>query len=341
MGLIREEIKKARYGINFLRKKMAHLNLQILYQCNFKCEICDFWKEEYMEKPQLTVPQVEIIDKKISTLGPQLISIGGGEPMMHKDIFEICNILGRNHILVMICNGWFITKESARALWESGIYEISISVDFPTAEKHDKMRGKEGAYERAINALKLLKQTRKYRYQRINMIATVMNENINEIEDLLKICRETDVTFLVSCYSGSRGDNTNNSDSIDFSNQLLDLKKRYKEFVSVRGYLSKFTEHVNNENGITPCYAGKNLFNIDCQGDVTLCIDRLDEPAGNILTDEMEDISKNLMELYKTNTCGKCWTSCRGPIESIMYGDNKLLNIWDNYNLTKRLPLSE
>ena len=340
MVMLKEQLKKARFMKNFVQKKLAHLNLQILYQCNFKCQICDFWTEDYQKMPKMSVPQVKTVAEQLKKIGPQLISIGGGEPLMHKDIIEICDILGKDNLLVMICNGWFVTEEIAQALWATGIYEISISVDFADPKKHDQMRGKEGAFERAVNALKLLQENRKYPYQRINMISTVTNENIGDIEALIQLCRDIGVTFLVSCYSDGRGEQAENSPDIDFSSHLLDLKKRYKEFVSVRGYLAKFTEHAQNPNGITPCFAGKNLFNIDCQGDVSMCIDMLDDPAGNIFEDDMDVICDKLIEQQKVNTCGKCWTSCRGPIETLMYGENKLINYWDNYQLTKSLPLS-
>ena len=33
-----------RLGLGFLTGRFIHCNLQITYRCNFKCQICDFWK---------------------------------------------------------------------------------------------------------------------------------------------------------------------------------------------------------------------------------------------------------------------------------------------------------
>ena len=43
----------------FLSRRFIHCNLQITYRCNFRCEICDFWKETHSPEDELTVAQVE------------------------------------------------------------------------------------------------------------------------------------------------------------------------------------------------------------------------------------------------------------------------------------------
>jgi radical SAM protein with 4Fe4S-binding SPASM domain len=339
--MFNEYLKRVKYLISFLKKDLVHLNMQILYQCNFKCKICDFWKEPYKNMPMLKVEDARVIAEKLKKMGPQIISIGGGEPLLHKDLLEIITLFSKNNFPVMITNGWFIDAAMARKLWQTGMYEISVSLDYASAEKHDEMRNKKGAFERATNALKVLSENRVYPYQRVHTISTVMHENIDEIESLIELSKELGVTYLVSSYSPNRGVVGTPPQRIEFAKKLLALKKKYKEFVSIRGYLAQFSEALNNPEGIPNCSAGKNLFNIDCQGDVTLCIDRLEDKVGNILIDKPKELKKRLNEKYKNNTCSKCWTSCRGPIESQMYGKNKLINMWDNYQLIKNIPVNK
>jgi MoaA/NifB/PqqE/SkfB family radical SAM enzyme len=44
--LTHDAVKKARYIRSWLNKRMVHVNLQLLYNCNFRCEICDYWRED-------------------------------------------------------------------------------------------------------------------------------------------------------------------------------------------------------------------------------------------------------------------------------------------------------
>ncbi|OQW95717.1 MAG: hypothetical protein BWK79_01435 [Beggiatoa sp. IS2] len=339
--LLRDFTKKARYLNAFFSKRMIHLNLQILYSCNFKCEICDFWQEPYTKMRRLAVADIQTIAAKLKPLNPLLISLGGGEPFMHKELAEIVGILSKDNFLAMISNGWYVTPENAQTIFQhAGMYEVSISVDYATPEKHDKQRGKEGAFANAINALKLLHENRSYPHQRVHMISVVMDDNLDEIEELIKLAKKIGVTYFVTLYSEGRGEKPSRLSRQEVSRELLRLKRKYPtDFVSLPGYLERFAEITTEEQGITPCYAGKNLFNIDCQGNVTLCIDRLQDPVGNILTDDLPKLQQKLLEQHQQNNCGACWTSCRGNIEPLLYGKHRLRDFLDSYQMTKSIPL--
>ena len=90
---------------------------------------------------------------------------------------------------------------------------------------------------------------------------------------------------------------------------------------------------------IKPCRAGRNLFNIDSTGAVSTCIDRLDDPVGNILEDDVDTLYRRLADQQRTSDCGACWTSCRGPVETMMYGRERLRNLRDMDNMLKDVPL--
>ena len=109
--------------------------------------------------------------------------------------------------------------------------------------------------------------------------------------------------------------------------------------MALRGYMARFSQAIA-EGGIGPCRTGLNLCNIDSQGGIGLCIDRMTEPVGNILTEEMDELVERLQEKYRQNDCIRCWTSCRGAIETLLYGEDRLMNLWDYYGLVKPMPLS-
>jgi hypothetical protein len=57
--------------------------------------------------------------------------------------------------------------------------------------------------------------------------------------------------------------------------------------------------------------------NIDNKGNVARCTETLDEPVGNILTDDVLAIRDRLHRLQSGRDCAQCWTSCRGFAESM------------------------
>ena len=337
---MREAVKKARYGLAFARRSMVHTNLQIAYECNFRCKICDFWHPDVQRNAtRLTGEQVRVISDKLARIGPQIVSIGGGEPLLHPELMDIVSAISRHHLPVMICNGWFITPDNARELFSRGMYEISVSCDYADAEKHDRQRGVEGAYVRALAALRCLAENRICAEQRVHMISVVMDDNLDEIEKLIHIARDLGVTYLLTLYSDKRGTLKARPPRPEVSRRLLALKERYPEFVVLRGYIGRFSEALADE-GVGPCFAGKNLCNVDCQGNVSLCIDRLDEPVANLLTQEAEFVREQLLLAHQRNQCRSCWTSCRGTIETLMYGEDRAGNLIDYYRLARPVRLS-
>ncbi len=337
--MLHDTSKKIRYVHSFLRRNIVHVNLQLLYSCNFRCTICDFWRSGAGDKGALSVEQVRIISKKLAAIGPQVVSIGGGEPLLHKDIINVVQILAENNFPVMICNGWYVTPDMARALFEAGMYEVSISVDYATAAKHDAQRGMKGAFDKAIDALSLLNENRIYSHQRVHMISVVLDDNLDDLEQLIKLAKSLGITYMVTLYSNNRGKKENRYPDRDVSAYLLSLKSKYKEFVALRGYIGRFSEAIQND-GIAPCYAVTNLINIDASGRVSFCIDDLENTAGNILTDDINIILKNLVRQKQHTSCKGCWTSCRGSIETLMYGKNKIASLLDYYQMTRGINIS-
>lgn len=330
--------KKIRYAASFLRRGLVHTNLQVLYRCNFRCRICDFWKDRYREKPMLSLQQVETISEKMSRIGPQIVSIGGGEPLLHPRIADIVRALARHHFPVMICNGWFVTPERARALFDAGMHEISVSVDYPDPEKHDAQRGMPGSHERAVKALEILHSCRTRPFQRVHMISVIMEDNLSDVEALIGLCRKLGITYLITLYSNQRGCRAHRDSAADPSAVLMELQRKSPQFVALRGYLAGFTRAVRDAE-TRRCYAGKNLCNIDSEGNISLCIDRMDRPVGNILVEDAEEIHTKLLAAFNRNACRSCWTSCRGSIETVMYGTDKTANLRDYYRMVKSVPL--
>lgn len=320
MNLARElhyQVRCLRLGLGFLTGRFIHCNLQITYRCNFRCAICDFWKTDHDPADELSLNDIRFIGRKLNRLGTLIISLAGGEPLIRRDVFDIITALNRaNHFPILITNGWFVNEDLAKDILRAGLQEISVSIDYRDPARHDAQRGRPGAWDRAVRALELLNRHRPDRRNRVHMISVLMDDNLEEIEPLIQLSRDLGVTYMANLYSSNRGIKTPRLPAGDVTNRLLDLKARYPEFVTLTTYIERLDQAIA-AGGIGDCQTGRLLMNIDNRGNVTRCTETLDEPVGNILTDDIQDIRRRLATVQRTQPCAKCWTSCRGFAESM------------------------
>ncbi len=319
-GLRREahyQYRSLRLVLGFLSKRFIHCNLQVTYRCNFKCQICDFWKDAHNPAEELSLDDIRIIGRKLKKLGTLIISLAGGEPLARHDLVDIIRILNEaNHFPILITNGWYIDESIAKDILQAGLQEISVSIDYADPEKHDAQRGQKGAWERAVKALEHLNRHRPDKRHRVHMITVLMDDNAEDVEPLFKLSKDIGVTYMVNLYSWNRGSKKQRLPYEKLSSDLLGLKKRYPEFVTLTTYLQHIDEAIE-KGGVGNCQTGRLLMNIDNKGNVSRCTETLDEPVGNILKEDMFDIRNRLWRLQKEKACAQCWTSCRGFAESM------------------------
>jgi MoaA/NifB/PqqE/SkfB family radical SAM enzyme len=311
-----------RLGVGFLARRFIHCNLQVTYRCNFRCQICDFWKQEADPEKELSLTDIRLIGKKLNRLGTLIISLAGGEPLMRTDLVDVIRILNEeNHFPILITNGWFVDETLARDILRAGLQEISVSVDYRDPAKHDAQRGLPGAWDRAVRALDLLNRARPDKRNRVHMITVLMDDNLDEVEPLIQLCRDIGVTYMVTLYSWNRGSKAarlpaGTDVSPGVTRRLRELKAKYPEFVTLTTYIDHLDQAIA-AGGIGECKTGRLLLNIDNRGNVARCTERLDEPVGNILREDMLEIRTRLWKVMAEQECSQCWTSCRGFAESM------------------------
>ncbi|MCK4601762.1 MAG: hypothetical protein KAU28_04815, partial [Phycisphaerae bacterium] len=99
------------------------------------------------------------------------------------------------------------------------------------------------------------------------------------------------------------------------SPRLLELHRRWKNFLSNPYYLGRFDAFLNG--GVSNCRAGRAFFNIDSTGDLAICVERKDRPVANLYRDSSQVIRRRLRDATSSNPCTGCWYNCRGEVESL------------------------
>jgi len=129
--------------------------LEPLFRCNLACAGCG--KIDYPE---------EILNKRISVAdalhaaeecGAPVVSIAGGEPLIHKDLPQIVEGLVAQGRFVIVCTNALLLEKKIDQYKPSPNFTWSIHLD-GDREMHDRSVCRAGVYDKAVAALKLAKE---------------------------------------------------------------------------------------------------------------------------------------------------------------------------------------
>ena len=307
-------------ALSYVSKRPLYCSWQVTYRCNLRCSFCGYWKMKNRRAEELSVSEFALGARKLRKLAPMFISLAGGEPLIRKDLPQIVNVVSAYHFPFITTNGWLVTQERAKMLFESGLIGAVVSLDFADQKQHDENRGKEGAFARAVEAVKYFVEARTDKIQKVNITAVLLKENIDEIEKLIILAGKLGAEFTLQPYANIKTDGqqdeviTNHTITQEVSDHLLKLKRKYSTFKSSREYLRRYDEFFGG--GIDGCQAGRLFFNIDDRGDIAKCVEDMENPVGNVKTIGIEQLKNTLLQKQIENRCKACWYGCRGEVES-------------------------
>ena len=130
------------------------LMLEPLFRCNLACAGCG--KIQYpphILKRQLTAEQCW---KAAEECGAPMVSIPGGEPLLHPDIVRIVDGLVAQKRYVYCCTNALLLKEKLEAGWFKPSKYLTFSVHMDGQEEHhDFAVCREGTFQTALEGIKL------------------------------------------------------------------------------------------------------------------------------------------------------------------------------------------
>jgi MoaA/NifB/PqqE/SkfB family radical SAM enzyme len=134
--------------------KVVQLTLTNRCQCN--CLHCGVSKLREAIEGELTVKQIDSLFRDLKLAGCLVVDLFGGEPTLRHDLFDIIE-RGKSYgfIMSLETNGYVIDGPYMERLSAARLDQIYLSLDDYRAEFHDKVRRKNGCFERAVRALEL------------------------------------------------------------------------------------------------------------------------------------------------------------------------------------------
>ena len=169
-------LQKTRIGAYIMRQHLAGrrryplvLMLEPLFRCNLACAGCGKidYPREILDRRLSVAECLEAVDE----CGAPVVSIAGGEPLLHKEIADVVRGIVARRRFVYLCTNALLMKKRLARFEPSPYFVWSVHLDGDQS-MHDKSVCEAGVYDRAVAAIGEAKS----RGFRVNINCTLFND---------------------------------------------------------------------------------------------------------------------------------------------------------------------
>ena len=294
------------------------LSWNVTRKCNMKCAHCYINATAEELKDELSTEEAKILMDQISAVSSPLLILSGGEPLLRNDILELIRYgTAKGFKMGLGSNGSLIDCKTAKDLKEAGLTTVSISLDSISPEIHDDFRGVKGSWEKAIGAIKALREENLL----VQVNTTVTQQNYGEIDEIMYLVEQLDVEnfhlfFLVPTGRGVKIADISPAKYEDMIRTTFAKAAKHK--LNVRPSCAPQFMRIAKDSGldmrqwIRGCIAGLYYCRVYPNGDVTPC-PYLPVRLGNIREKTFgqiwrtSEVFKNLRDFSALKgKCGAC-----------------------------------
>ena len=154
-------LQKLYVGSYVVRQRLAGrkryplvLMLEPLFRCNLACAGCG--KIDYPD--EILNQRISVADalQAVDECDAPVVSIAGGEPLLHKELPEIVRGIVARKKFVYLCTNALLMEKRMKDYTPSPYFVWSVHLD-GNKQDHDKSVCQEGTYDRAVAAIKAAK----------------------------------------------------------------------------------------------------------------------------------------------------------------------------------------
>jgi MoaA/NifB/PqqE/SkfB family radical SAM enzyme len=150
---------------------------------------------------ELTTEEAKRFIDDLADFHVPALLFSGGEPLVRKDLFELAAYAKEKGVRpTLSTNGTLITREVAQKLKDIGVAYVGISLD-GLKDVNDMFRGKEGAYEAAMQGIRNCVAVG----QRVGLRFTINEHNAKELDNIFDFIEREEINrvcFYHLVYSG-------------------------------------------------------------------------------------------------------------------------------------------
>jgi hopanoid biosynthesis associated radical SAM protein HpnH len=160
------------------------LMLEPLFRCNLACAGCG--KIDYDD--DILNRRLSVADclAAVDECGAPVVSIPGGEPLLHRDIADIVKGIVARRKFVYLCTNALLLERKLDLFQPSPYLTFSVHLD-GLREHHDRSVSQPGTFDRAVSAIKAARE----RGYRVNVNCTLFDQmSAEEAADFFDFCTD-------------------------------------------------------------------------------------------------------------------------------------------------------
>jgi radical SAM protein len=122
--------------------------------CALACRHCRASARPWRDPNELTTAQGRDLIEQVAGMGTPLLVLSGGDPVNRPDLFELVRHAKRKGLRVATIPAATseLTEDLVAKLKEAALDQMALSLDFPSASRHDAFRGVPGSFEKTLQA---------------------------------------------------------------------------------------------------------------------------------------------------------------------------------------------
>src|SRR5947209_19163528 len=152
---LRQNVRVASYIMQQRLKRREKFPLVVeiepLYQCNLACAGCGKIQHP-LDILQRRLSVQQCVDA-VEECGAPVVSIAGGEPLVHKEIDKIVKALTDRKKFVYLCTNAILMSKKLNLFQPSPYFAWMVHID-GLRERHDESVCREGVFDKAVDAIK-------------------------------------------------------------------------------------------------------------------------------------------------------------------------------------------
>ncbi len=183
----------------------------LVRRCNLTCKHCYSISADKDFPGELSTDEVYRVMDDLKAFRVPVLILSGGEPLLRPDIFDIGRRAKAMGFYVgLSSNGTLVNTDNVTAIAETGFDYVGISLDGLSAT-HDRFRRKEGAFEAALNGVRLCRDAG----AKVGIRFTMTQENAHDFPALLDLTETEgiDKFYLSHLNYAGRGNKNRKTDA--------------------------------------------------------------------------------------------------------------------------------
>ncbi len=238
-------------------------------------------------------------------LGAYLVTFDGGEPMLRRELPSMVSQVDQRAISTAFTSGYHLTPDLARQLKQAGLYAVRISIDSPHEEEHDRVRGREGAFQDAIAGAKNALEAGLL----VDLFMVTSPGNIDHLEDAFSLASDLGAHELSLYEIVAVGRWASHQDEVLSANDVQRLERFHKEKNRIEGPRVTALPYLLSPK-MFGCFAGRRWIHVDAAGEALPCA-YMPVSFGNIKEKSLREIWKE-MSRYRWFS-GRCACQMKDP----------------------------